>query len=101
MENSRIQHIESTLGVRGGKSRIVDTRITVADIAILHLKLGKSVAEIAGEYDLALAAVYAALAYYFDHQMEIDQQIEVDKLFAETFRQQNPSKLQAKLKELQ
>ena len=37
-----------------------------------HERLGKSADEIALEYDLTLADVYAALADYFDHRQEID-----------------------------
>ena len=31
---------------------------------------------IASEYDLTLAEIYAALAYYFDNRLEIDKDIE-------------------------
>ncbi|MCJ7619243.1 MAG: DUF433 domain-containing protein, partial [Anaerolineae bacterium] len=37
------QHIEITPGVRGGRPRIAGRRITVSDIAIMHLKMGRSV----------------------------------------------------------
>jgi uncharacterized protein (DUF433 family) len=62
-----IEHIVAVPGVRGGLPLIAGTRMAVSDIALLHLKLGKSVAEIAAEYDLSLSSVHAALAYYFDH----------------------------------
>jgi uncharacterized protein (DUF433 family) len=101
MENLQIQHIEITPGVRGGKPRIVGRRISVSDIVIMHLKLGQSVDEIATEYDLRLADVYSALAYYYDHQEEVERQIEEDEAFVAAFRRQNPSKLQAKLRQLQ
>lgn len=45
-------HIEITPDVRGGRPRIAGTRITVADIVIMHLRLGQSLEEIAGKYDL-------------------------------------------------
>ena len=100
MENILTQHIQITSGVRGGKPRLAGTRITVSDIVIMHLKMGMSVDEIANEYDLTLAGVHASLAYYYDHQTEIDHQIEADEAFVAAFRRQNPSKLQAKLKQL-
>jgi uncharacterized protein (DUF433 family) len=65
-------HIEITPGIAGGKPRIAGHRITVQHIAIWHERLGKSADEIATDYDLTLADVYAALAYYFDHRAEID-----------------------------
>ena len=100
MEAVLDRHIEITPDVRGGRPRIAGTRITVADIVIMHLRLGQSLEEIAGKYDLDLADVYAALAYYYDHRSEIDEGIEADEAFAEAFRRNNPSLLQAKLRAL-
>lgn len=100
MQLTTIEHIVATPGVRGGVPHIAGTRITVSDIALLHLKLGKSVAEIAAEYDLSLAGVHAALAYYFDNQEEIDARIAEDDAYAAAFAQSNPSKLRAKLGQL-
>jgi len=94
------QHIEITPGVRGGRPRIAGRRITVSDIAIMHLKMGRSVDEIACEYDLALSDVHAALAYYYDHRQEIERGIEADRVFVEAFREENPSLLQERLKAL-
>jgi uncharacterized protein (DUF433 family) len=94
------RYIEVTPEVRGGKSRLAGTRIAVADIVLMHLRLGQSLAEIAGKYDLPLAAIHAAMAYYYDHRAEIDQSIEEDQAFAEAFRRDNPSPLQEKLKRL-
>jgi len=100
MENILTQHIEITPGVRGGKPRLTGTRISVSDIVIMHLKMGLSIDEIAIDYNLSLAGIHAALAYYYDHQPIIDQQIADDDTFVAAFRQQNPSKLQEKLKRL-
>jgi len=93
------QHIEITPGIAGGKPRIAGHRITVENIAIWHERLGRSADEIAAEYDLTLADVHAALAYYFDHQAEMDRSIAEGEAFAEALRQQNPSKLQQRLQE--
>ena len=94
-------HIEITPDVRGGRPHIAGTRIAVADIVIMHLRLGQSLEEIAGKYDLDLAGVYAAMAYYYDHRSEINGNIETDEAFAEAFRRNNPLLLQAKLRALQ
>ena len=93
------QHIECTPGVAGGKPRIAGHRITVQNIAIWHDRLGIGVDEIASEYDLTLADVHAALAYYFDHRAEIDRCIQEGEAFAEALRQQLPSKVREKLKD--
>ena len=93
-------HIEVTPGVRGGKPRLAGTRITVDDVVVMHLRLGQSLPEIAGRYDLDPAAVYAAMAYYYDHPDEIDRSIEADRVYAEAFERNNPSPLQEKLRAL-
>ena len=91
------QHIETTPGICGGKPRIAGHRITVQNIAIWHDRLGRSADEIASEYDLDLADIYAALAYYFDHRAEIDESIEASQRWIEERRQQAPSKVTQKL----
>jgi uncharacterized protein (DUF433 family) len=94
------EHIVINSEVRGGKPYIKSTRITVADVILMHLRLGQSLEEIAGKYDLSLAALHAAMAYYYDHRAEIDRSIEEDTAFAEAFRRNNVSPLQEKLKAL-
>lgn len=89
MEITLNRHIEATPGIRGGKPRISGTRITVADVVLMHLRMGKLLEEIAGQYDLSLAALDAAMAYYYDHQMEVDRSIDDDIAFAEAFRRNN------------
>lgn len=93
-------HIELTPDTAGGKPRIRGRRITVQDIAIWHERLGKSADEIAAEYDLTLADVYAALAYYFDHREEIDARMTEDRAFAEAVRDCTPSLRDQKLRSL-
>jgi uncharacterized protein (DUF433 family) len=92
-------HIEVTPGVAGGKPRIVGRRIKVQDIAVWHERLGRSVDEIAAEYDLSLADIHAALTYYFDHRAEIDRDIAQGQAFADNLRRRTPSKVAAKLQE--
>jgi uncharacterized protein (DUF433 family) len=43
-------HIVTTPGVRGGKPRIAGHRITVADVAIWHERMGMSPDKIVSEY---------------------------------------------------
>jgi uncharacterized protein (DUF433 family) len=100
MQRTTIEHIVAVPGVRGGVPHIAGTRMAVSDIALLHLKLGKSVAEIAAEYDLSLGSVHAALAYYFDHQADIDARLAEDEAYIAAFAQSTPSELQAKLDRL-
>jgi len=52
-------------------------RIRVADIAMDYLAYGWSVEEMCRQHlYLTLAEAHAAMAYYFDHQSEIDQEIQ-------------------------
>ncbi len=60
--------------------------------------LGKSVDEIAAEYDLTQAGVYAALAYYFDHRAEIERSLKEGAAFVKALRRRTPSKVRGKLR---
>ncbi len=94
------EHIEISSDVRSEKPRITDTRIAVEDVAMMHLKLGYSLVEIAGKYDLSLASVYGAMAYYFDHRDEIDRRAAEENELVEVLKQNHPSRLQEKLRQL-
>ncbi len=93
------QHIEIAEGIVDGKPHIAGHRITVQNIVILHEWMGCSADEIATEYDLTLADVYAAIAYYYDHRIEIDEAIKDSDAFVKKLRQETPSKLMQKLYE--
>jgi len=53
--------------VLGGEPRIEGTRVGVLDIYELVVSGGYSPADVADQLDLSLAAVYTALAYYYDN----------------------------------
>jgi len=95
-----MSHIELNPDTRGGKPKIAGTRITVADIVLMHRRLGRALEEIAGTYDLPIAGVYAAMAYYYDHKDEIDHSLDEEEALAEAFKQNNPSRLREKLEAL-
>jgi len=97
MAHTLDQHIEVDADIAGDKPRIAGHRITVQNIVIWHERMGKTVDEIATEYDLTLADIYAALAYYFDHREQIDQSIIESESFVEALRQETPSRLKLKL----
>jgi uncharacterized protein (DUF433 family) len=60
--------------LRGERPIIAGTGVTVRTI-VGHYKLGLSAEDIADEMDLALASVYAALAYYHLNQAEVEADI--------------------------
>ena len=90
-------HLDLHPDYRGGRPRIKGTRITVDDVARMYLRRGQSLEEIAGEYDLPLAALYAAMAYYYDHQDEIERLMATEEAFAEEWQRQHPSLLHERL----
>src|SRR3972149_11060845 len=70
-------YIESTSKIAGGSPIIKGTRITVRTIAGYY-QMGMSVDEILTTLQhLSPSQVHSALAYYFDHQQEIDRELEV------------------------
>lgn len=71
------KHIVRDPDVYGGKPCISGHRIAVHDVATWH-RQGQTPEAMAQEFGLTLAEVYAALAYYYDHQDEIDREIAAD-----------------------
>jgi len=97
MDGTEYNHIVSTPGYRGGRPRIAGTRITVEDIVIIHLRLGEPVEKIALDYQLRPGSVHAALAYYYDHQAEIDKKMAEDEAYVEEMKRKTPSLLKQRL----
>ena len=94
-----IDHIAIDTEYCSGKPRIAGTRIPVATIAQLYLEIGESLEAIASEYNLNKAAVYAAMAYYYDHKSEIDRQTSESRAWVEEMKRNTPeSPLAARLK---
>jgi uncharacterized protein (DUF433 family) len=93
-----MEHIEKTPGVCGGRARITGHRVRVMDVAVLHEKRGLSPEEIVHQYPgITLADVYAALAYYFDHRAEIEDEFRKDEEAVQELLARHPSKVRAKL----
>ena len=97
MQQISTEHIAINPDYCCGKPRIAGTRMPVATIAQMYLEMGESLEEIASEYNLSKAAVYAAMAYYYDHREEIDRhRAESEALVAEMKRNSPPSPLQSR-----
>jgi uncharacterized protein (DUF433 family) len=54
-----------------GTIRVADTRVSL-DSVVHHYKLGASAEQIAQSFALDLADVYAAIAYYLNHEETIE-----------------------------
>ena len=84
-----------------GQPRIAGTRISVAAIAEMHLEMGQSLEEIARAYDLSLASLHAAMAYYYEHRTDIDHhKAETESIIDQMQHNNPPSKFQQQWSEL-
>ena len=94
------ERIVSTPGTCGGKPRIAGHRIRVQDVAIWYERLGMTPDAIVDEYPtITLSDVHVALAYYYDHVEEIQQQIREGEAYAAEMAAKTPSLLRQKLAE--
>jgi len=92
------QHVTKTPGICGGRACIAGHRIRVADIVVWHERRGYSADEIVQFFPgLSLGDVHAALAYYFDHQAEIDAELAADEELGARLSTTARSKLREKL----
>ncbi len=75
-------------------------RIRVAQIVMNYQDLGRSVDEICIQYPhLELAEVHSAMAYYFDHQTEIDAEIaEEQSMIEEAYKNAKPTAVELRLR---
>jgi len=78
MEFLTLDYIIKDPKIRGGRPVVAGTGIRVMDIVALTKYHQRTVEEITVSYGLTMAQVHAALAYYYDHQSEIDKQLEDD-----------------------
>lgn len=80
-----INIIISDPAVRGGRPIIAGTTLRVQDVVVAHILKGYSLEEVLRQYPtLSLAQIHAALAFYYEHQSELDAQIDAD---AQTFKE--------------
>lgn len=73
--------------IRSGRPYIIGTTVTVADVAVARLYHALDAEGIAEWYGLTLPQTYAALAYYYDHKPELDDQIRAQVRRAETLKE--------------
>ncbi len=84
-----INLITSNPKVRGGRPCIVGTGLRVTDVVIastIHLQTPD---QIAAGYGITLAQVYAAMAYYYEHQAELDEDIRQQLTAARTLKEKH------------
>jgi uncharacterized protein (DUF433 family) len=87
-------HITRTPGVCGGRPRLAGHRIRVQDVAVWYSRQGLTPHAIVERYpQLSLAQVHAALSYYYDHQGDIDRDIDEDERAYQELAAREPSLL--------
>lgn len=100
MSTSVEDRISRTPGVCGAKACIAGHRVRVLDIVVWHEHQGLTPDEIVSHIPtITLADVHAALAYYFDHIEEIQQEMRAEREFAGEVRRRNRSLLETKLRQ--
>lgn len=94
---TRYEHIVLN---ENGVPIIADTTMKVVELVTEKIAYGWSPEELHFQHPyLTLGQIYSALAYYWDHMEEINQDIERRSRYAEQMRQsEGPSPLVAKLK---
>src|SRR5947208_9549473 len=98
MSKSTQDRISRVAGVCGGKTCIAGHRVRVLDIVSWHEHQGMTPDEIVSHIPtITLADVHTALAYYFDHEQEIQEEMRADRAYAEEFRRNHPSLLDERL----
>lgn len=83
-----IDMIASDPNIRDGQLIIVGSRVRVVDVIASHLYRHLTADELATNFNLNLAQVYASLAYYYEHKSEIDTILRAEAQQAKTYLQQ-------------
>lgn len=91
-------HIIRDPRICGGEPLVEGTRITVSCLVLWHMKYSHTPEELQRLYPhLSMAQIHDALAYYYDHQAEIDGIIRSQEA-EETWKAQFPSTLVSRSK---
>jgi uncharacterized protein (DUF433 family) len=100
METPTGDRITSTPGVCGGRACIAGHRVRVLDIVVWHEHQGMTPDDVVSHVpSLTLADVHAALAYYFDHMVAIQEEMRTERALVKEFRGNHPSLVEAKLRQ--
>ena len=74
--------------VENGEAVIADAHMKIAQLVTEVMAYGWSPEELHFQHpQLSMGQIHSALAYYWDHQQEINQQIEAELQYADQMRQ--------------
>jgi len=82
-----INMIATNPQVRSGRPYVLGTTLTVADIVSAKIFQQLEADGVADYFEIPLQQVHAALAYYYDHKAEIDQDIKQRRELADEMRE--------------
>ena len=100
MAASSTDRIVKTPGVCGGKARIAGHRVRVLDVVVWTEHQGMSADDIVSHVPtLTLTDVHAALAYYFGHVDEIQEEMRADRALADEFGRTHSSQMDRRLQQ--
>jgi uncharacterized protein (DUF433 family) len=80
-----IDTIVSNPDLHGGQPVVSGSRVRVVDLIASHLYRDQTADELATNFNLDLAQVYAALAYYYQHKAEFDAVLRTEEHQAELY----------------
>lgn len=83
-----INLISANPTVRNGSPCIAQTGIRVIDIVFAALFRNETPDEIAAGYEVSIASVHAALAYYYENKSEMDETIRTQLEKSRNFKQE-------------
>lgn len=89
---------ERIIHTSDGAPYIAGHRIRVKDVVMWYEYLGMSADEISINYDLNLADIFAALAYYHANIETLQAQWREDEKLVDALKKQYPSRLQQRLR---
>jgi uncharacterized protein (DUF433 family) len=87
--------------IEDGRAWIDGTSYQVLDVVLDHLSYGWSPAEVYFQHygELSMGQIHAALSYYYDHQVELDAEIQRQLRDVEALRDQTgPSPFVARMR---
>ncbi|SRR5258708_4896603 len=84
-----INLITSNPKVRSGRPCIAGTGLRVTDVVIASVFHLQTPDEIAAGYGVSLAQVHAALAYYYEHKADLDQDVREQIVTAKALKEQH------------
>ncbi len=94
------KHIERNPAVCGGKPCVAGTRIRIWDVHIWHNLQGRRPEQIVADFpQLSVADVHAALAFYYDHREQIEQEMKEAEEFSNRLEADQGTTRYTKLKD--